>query len=267
MSGFVHGFQFLPCIGRALPVADECQLFLMFLLQCQGFLFVKCGFGVGEFLVVGIFLVEPVAHLLSPVALLLVLALLSLKFINLFDDVLLILVIEQGYVLELVTQQVALVLFGFAGLIDLHAHVGINLGTRHLLEQFGFVVFNTIEKFSELALSKHHSAEELVDIQSQKLDDVVVDLSGAFFMNLNLRSIICAQGAFGLHDSVFDFPVLVMDVPCGDIGCPVIVIKGEFDIGAYGASAQELSHVVGLEAILAGTFLAIGCVIVAPGII
>ena len=56
-----------------------------------------------------------------------------------------------------------------------------------------------------------------------------------------------------------------MHVPGGNIRGPVVVVEGQFDVGAYGTTAQELSHVIGFEIVFVGALFTAGGVVGALG--
>ena len=128
--------------------------------------------------------------------------------------------------------------------------MGIYLGACHLLEQIGLIFLAAGQEFGKLALSEHHSAEELVHVQADNLMDTIINLAILSIVS-RVDTLGCAQDAPWADDIAINFFVGAMHMPGSDIRDALVVVKGEADIGCQRATTQQLFGVSGIDWLLA----------------
>ena len=231
-------------IGYQLPVGRKLGLLRhgLFLLQVLAF---ECKVT----LIVGL-VVHPQQHLLCAFSFLQRLFLLLDLLLNLVVDFGLLVLAQQRDALQLRHQVVALVLLVAPHFKDFLAHLGIDLGAGHLLEQRGLLVLVAVEELGKFALRQHNGAEELAHVQSQQFGDILGDFTRVFLVH-SIAGIVRMQGALGRHDFVLDLAVFPVHMPSGGIGDALVVVKREADVGAHGPAAQQLPGFLGADHVLA----------------
>ena len=242
--------EFTASIGSGVPVVDERLLLLIVLLLALSRFLVKKGLFIGKFLLVVSFLVEPVGHFFGTVVLLLRFTHFCLESSDFIGDFCLCRLVQECDVLQQVFQPVALILLFLAGVIDLFADFGIDIGAGHLLEQVGFLVIVAVQELGKFALSEHDCAEELLHVQPDSLLDKLFNLFDFAVVAVLGRTLVGHDHAHGLLDSAIHLVARAVHVPCGLVGDAVVIVKGQLNIGADGPATQQLPHVVGPEAFL-----------------
>ena len=188
-AGLAAFLEVLAGVGSGVPVLDQGLLGLVCIGHGFGLLLLETLALLGHVLVDLLLAVEPLGHGGGPPQLALDGLVVATQFAHFIVDSGLLVFVHRRDVFHLAAQDFALVLLLLAHLVDLFAHLGIDLGAGHLLQQVGLLVFVAVEEFGEFALGKHHGAEELDHVEPDDFMDVIFD----FF---NLGKVFCR------HDTV-----------------------------------------------------------------
>ena len=113
-------------------------------------------------------------------------------------------------------------------LMDFHAYLSIDLGTRHLLKQGRFVGLIAVQELGKPSLSQHNRAEELIQSQSDEFLDIFFNL-GLFSLidRISSDAIISLDDTFWPDDVAVGFHAGTVNMPSSRVGNAVVVVKGE----------------------------------------
>ena len=165
---------------------------------------------------------------------------------------------EQGDVFQALLEQVTSLFLLAGDFVNLLAHLGIDFDAHHLFEQQTFLVVVGIEELGKLALGEDDSAEELADIQPDELGDEGVNFGLLGQIDGRGDAILGAQGACHILQGAVCPVAGAVDVPRGDVGGALVVVKGQTHVGAAAATSQQLARIVGVKALVGTLALVVG---------